>query len=355
MLPARYKVLTKGSLEGGFGTVVPVQDTYLRRIVLFKSMKDAANNDQLANEIRGLSRARSRHVVEIYDVIKDGSGTIQGVVIERLRGRDFVEFYKEAAADPVGYQKILYQVAAALRDVHAAGVIHRDIKLENFKESSAGIVKLFDFGISSPDGGYQTKNNKGTMVYAAPELYADNAVVTPEMDIYALGICAWTLATRSLPNVLFERPPQSTGRCPSIAASLPKSIHSEVIHLLDACLAPQPAARPTAKLLSDVLGRHLVRNQHRGAFVQGRNKVVELSAASPSVSLKIGDLGELHVEYNGLHFRVTQVNGSVRINNVDAKQGDVLHDACLLSFGARALGSGQVWVTFFSSHPEVVL
>lgn len=355
MLPARYKVLTKGGLAGGFGSVVPVQDTFLRRVVLYKSMKDAADNDQLGNEIRGLSRARSRHVIEIYDVIKDDAGEIQGVVIERLRGRDFVEFHKEAQNEPVGYQKILYQIATALRDIHAAGVTHRDLKLENFKESAAGIVKLFDFGISSADGGYKTKNNKGTLVYAAPELYVADAVITPEMDIYAFGVCAWALATSSLPKVLFEQPPQQTGTCPSIGLAVPQGVHPEVVQVLDACLSLAPQSRPSGKKLSEVLGRHLVRGQHRGVFVQGQAKVVELSAAEPAVTLKIGTHGEIRVEYDGLCFKVTKVAGSVRINNDDAQVGAVLHDACLLAFGPKSLGAGQVWVTFFSSHPEVVL
>jgi serine/threonine protein kinase len=157
-------------------------------------MQDSANNEQLQNEVQGLCKARSRHVVEVYDVITNEDGEITGVVIERLRGRDFSAFHKEAAGSPYLYIKILYQLACALRDLHAVGIVHRDLKIDNFKESAAGIVKLFDFGISSPDGGYKTKQNKGTLTYAAPELYVPGAMITPEMDIYALGICAWALA-----------------------------------------------------------------------------------------------------------------------------------------------------------------
>jgi serine/threonine protein kinase len=318
-------------------------------------MKEAADNDQLANEIRGLSRANSRHVIEIYDVIKDASGEIQGVIIERLRGRDFNDFFKEAPTDPFGYLKILYQIATALRDLHAAGVVHRDLKLANFKESHAGIVKLFDFGISSIEGGYKTKNNKGTLVYAAPELYVSNATITPEMDIYAFGVCAWALATNSMPPALLEQPPQSTAPCASLSTVWKNGVHPEIIHLLDLCVRANPAQRPTAKVLSQTLAKHLVRGRHRGVFVQGNAKVVELSASASSATLKTGLLGELRVEYDELVFKISHVSGSVRINNVDAHVGMMLHDACLLAFGDRSLGSKQVWVTFFSSHPEVVL
>lgn len=353
-LPARYKQVTKSVLAGGFGSVVALEDTFLRRVVLLKTMQDSSHNVQLQNEINGLCRARSRHVVEIYDVLKDDKGQILGVVIERLRGRDFSDFHKEAAGDPSGYLKVLYQIATALKDLHAAGIIHRDLKLENFKASSAGIVKLFDFGISSPDGGYQTQENKGTIYYAGPELYIAGATITPELDIYAFGVCAWKLAQEKLPSVLKEQPPQQTGKCPSISTAL-AGVHPEVVAAIDLCLDPDPKARPKAEKLSELLAQHLVRNRHRGLFVQGRTQVVELSSAQPAVSLKIGTLGELKVGYDGLLFKVTGVSGSVRINNSPVNVGDTLHDACLLSFGDKSLGSGQAWVTFFSSHPEVVL
>lgn len=354
-LPERYKPVSKGVIAGGFGAVIPLEDTYLRRVVLLKAMQDSANNAQLANEIRGLSLARSRHVVEIYDVVTNNSGEIEGVIIERLRGRDFHDFYLQAHASPHAYLKVLYQVSAALSDLHAAGIIHRDLKLDNFKESQSGVVKLFDFGISSPDGGYQTKENKGTLYYAAPELYVSDATITPEMDIYAFGVCAWALASKSLPSELKECPPQKSRRCPSIEEAMPNVLHPEVVALLDECLNPNPARRPKANELKEILAKHLVFNRHRGLFIQQQKQVVELSAAQPVVTIKIPTLGELRVEYDGLVFRVAGCTGSVRINNTAAYVGAVLHDACLLSFGDSSLGAKQQWVTFFSSHPGVVL
>jgi len=360
-LPTRYKALTKSVMAGGFGTVVPLEDMFLRRVVLLKVMQDAANNAQLRNELKGLCKAQSRHVVEVYDVITNINGEITGIVIERLRGRDFLAFHKEAAGNPQVYLKLIYQLACALRDLHAVGIIHRDLKLDNFKESAAGVVKLFDFGISSPDGGYRTKQNKGTLTYAAPELYVTGATITPEMDVYALGVCAWALAYSKFPAQLLERPPQTTGRVPSISTVMPTAgkqadgLHKEVIDILDACLDPQPTNRPSAEQISLMLARHLSRNKHRGLFVQGVVEVFELSAKHPSVMLKIGKLGRLKVTYDGLRFSIAEVEGSVSINNVPAAPGHMLHEACVLGFGDESLGAARQWVTFFSSHPEVLL
>lgn len=360
-LPPRYKTLTKSVLAGGFGAVIPLEDTFLRRVVLLKVIQDAANNAQLQNEVKGLCKARSRHVVEVYDVIANEKGKIAGIVIERLRGRDFSAFHKEAANNPQAYLKILYQLACALRDLHAVGIIHRDLKLDNFKESAAGVIKLFDFGISSPDGGYKTKQNKGTLTYAAPELYVPGATITPEMDIYALGVCAWALSSPNFPTQLLEKPPQTSGRVQSISTVMPTTgkhadgLHKDVVDLIDACLDPQPTNRPSADRICSVLAKHLSRNKHRGLFVQGIQKVFELSAKQPSVTLEIGTLGKLKVAYDGLRFSIAEVAGSVSINNVPAEPGHVLHEACVIAFGDASLGSARQWVTFFSSHPEVVL
>ena len=359
-LPPRYKALTKSVLAGGFGAVTPLEDTFLKRVVLLKMMQNAEHSVQLHNELKGLCKARSRHVVDIYDLIVDDQGRLEGVVIERLRGRDFSDFYKEAAGNPQLYLKILYQLACALRDIHAVGIVHRDLKLDNFKESAAGVVKLFDFGLSS-EGEYETRQNKGTLTYAAPELYVPNAAITPEMDVYALGVCAWALAHPKFPGELLERPPQTSGRAPSISTVMPTAdkhpngLHDEVIHILDACLDPLPDNRPSAAWISEVLARHLSRNKHRGLFVQGMTKVFELSEKHPKVTIGIGALGRLKVVYDGLQFLITEVEGAVSINNEQALAGHVLHEACVLGFGGVALGSGRQWVAFFSSHPEVVI
>ena len=356
ILPPRYRPLTASVIPGGFGSVQAMRDEFLDRTVLFKSMLDNANNGQLLNEIQGLSKARSRHVVEIYDVIFDGDGSIAGIIIELLGGRDYETFHQEAAASPHEYLRALYQIATALADLHAAGVVHRDLKLQNLKSSSSGVLKIFDFGIAVATEEYKTKANRGTYVYAGPELFVQGALIEPSLDVYALGVCAWTLAVAQLPQALLERPPQRSGRAPSLRAFWADTFPQEVYEILDRCLEPNPALRPPASEVRAALNRQLVRGRHRGLFVQGRAAVYELNAANANVGIKIGTYGEIRVEYtNGTEFKVANVIGDVYINNLRAKIGDVLHGACVLAFGGPDRGSDRAWVTFSSSHPEVVI
>ena len=341
--------------------MIPLEDTFLKRVVLLKIMQSSEHNLQLYNEIKGLCKARSMHVVDVYDIVYHDNGDVAGVIIERLRGRDFSEFYLEAYANPHLYLKVLYQLACALRDIHSVGIIHRDLKLDNFKESSSGIVKLYDFGLSSFGEDYKTRENKGTLVYAAPELYVGNVTISAEMDIYAFGVCAWALASKAFPFPLLECPPQSSSRAPSIKSVMPvaaegvNGIHDEVFEVLDACLSPHPEDRPNAYQLSVVLSESLTRNKHRGLFVQDEQKVFELSFQKPVVSLKIGSLGKLKISYDGLNFSVSEIEGAVSINNQIVESGYILPSSCVIGFGDESLGYYRQWVSFFSSHPEVVL
>jgi serine/threonine protein kinase len=355
ILPVRYQPITENVILGGFGSVQQVLDTFLGREVLFKSMQDKDNNSQLLNEIQGLSKARSRHVVEIYDVICDDHGSVIGIIIEMLNGRDYLKFHAEAKDNPLGYLLALYQIATGLSDLHAANVVHRDLKLDNLRESTSGILKLFDFGISVADLDYKTTNNRGTFVYAAPELFVQGTAITPEVDVYAFGACAWALASDTWPKELLERPPQTSARAPSIDSVMTGLLPHDVVDLIDSCLHPNPTQRPKSCNLRQRLARHIVRGHHKGIFVQGNNEIYELSNEKPIVKLKIGELGELKVEYDGLVFRIVEVFGSVFVNNHPAAAEMELHEACVLTFGAPNLGPRRQWVSFSSSHPEVIL
>src|SRR4249919_3751270 len=121
----RYEVAA-AHLAGGFGSVLQVRDRYLGRDVLYKCMQDPANNDQLLTEVAALTRVRSRHIIEIYDIDLDPRGQLVGIVIEKLAGRDYLEFYNEAAQNPEAFLKVVYQIACALADLHTVEIVHRD-------------------------------------------------------------------------------------------------------------------------------------------------------------------------------------------------------------------------------------
>ncbi|ENY5882221.1 TPA: serine/threonine-protein kinase [Salmonella enterica] len=356
MMANRYVDVGEDLQFGGFGEVRLLHDNFLGRKILCKSMSNPDNNDQLYNEIIALSKARSRHVVEIYDVLFDKNRNVSGIIIEYLDGRDFSKFYLEYENNPEEFLKILFQIASGLYDLHQAGITHRDMKLENIKASNAGVVKIFDFGISAITDDYITKNNRGTLIYAAPELYFENARISREMDIYAFGIIAWNLVTtqNNFDRALLDTPPHSKHKYQSIAHVCKNKLPEEIINLIDATLCPNPANRPTIEEIVPLLAKYLVIHKHKGIFTENARNVYELSSVQKGVKLKIAPLGEIDIYYDGLEFKITYVDGDVFINNMRPNVNTVLPNSCLLTFGAPHLRNRR-FMTFSSSHPEVVL
>lgn len=91
--------------------------------------------------------------------------------------------------------KFTQNIGQGIRAAHKIGVIHRDIKLDNFFVDEFGLYKLGDFNISKKTGAARTF--AGTQGYLAPEIYRAksdiDAVYTSQADIYSFGICIYQL------------------------------------------------------------------------------------------------------------------------------------------------------------------
>ena len=96
---------------------------------------------------------------------------------------------------------ILRQMAEALKAVHAAGYIHRDVCPGNYMVSpDGGVVKLIDFGLTVPAKPefMGPGNRTGKPNYMAPELVKRQAT-DHRLDVFAFGVSAYELMTAELP------------------------------------------------------------------------------------------------------------------------------------------------------------
>lgn len=351
-IPTRYEPLQR-PMRGGMSHVYICKDALLRRKVAVKFVDKPEDERRLLDEISALQNVRSKHVVQIYDVFRDENVPCYGIVLEYLEGPGLsISASEQERLDR--FVSILYQVASGLSDLHAQGIIHRDIKLDNIKEDGSGIVKIFDFGLARfSDINSETKGFAGTFGYAAPELYQDDATFTTAIDVYSFGILAWYLSGEALPPTLA---PLRQGNPPSFS-SLSLEIPPQICNLLDGALATEPTARPTIALLRGVLEAYLLRGSHKGLLVTS-NGVRTIDASHASVRLVLTDKSggndwAIGIHYNGFSFVIREVTGNILVNNRLVSVGESLPKSCVITLGGN--GDKRAFATFDISNPEVVL
>ncbi|WGS50114.1 serine/threonine protein kinase [Paraburkholderia sp. D15] len=350
-IPDRY-VSSGHAMSGGMGSVIVCQDTILERPVAIKFISSATHKRRMDDEVSALLKLRSKHVVQVYDVLQADVDEI-GIVQEFIDGKDLFQSH-QIPATATDYYRQLWQISAGISDIHDLGVIHRDIKPNNMKTDPEGVIKIFDFGLARDDGpSAKTKSFVGTRGFAAPELYANPFSFTKAVDTYAFGATAVYLATGGLPTDMLKQPP-ITGLV-SHLGSLPFMIADEITWLLDACIAPEPAKRPPMREVRDALARHILFDRHR-ALVVYQGKASVLGADNRSVSLSFGDIAKIAIRYDGLAFVVDSVSGEVQINNLVVVAGSTLPGACVVALGGNHRRSNERrFITFDISHPEIVL
>ncbi|MEU4656692.1 serine/threonine-protein kinase [Streptomyces sp. NPDC023723] len=238
--------------QGGMGRVWRAADEILDRPVAVKEMRmdgieaeDArTRRERVLREARATARIDHPHVVRVYDVVEEADRL--WIVMELVVGRSLEQIMaEEGPLSPRESARIGLGLVAALRQVHARGVLHRDIKPGNVLVESAGRrVVLTDFGIAAiQDAKALTMVGMlvGSPDYMAPERVSGRPQGPPS-DIWSLGatLCA-ALAGRSpfargttlatLHAVLYEEP-----ELPPAAGPLTP--------LLAALLEKEPAGRP---------------------------------------------------------------------------------------------------------------
>jgi serine/threonine protein kinase len=172
---------------------------------------------RLRAEARLLARLRHPNLVEVYDLGVTADGR-PWFAMPLLHGCDLRDLLSRRGPLPApAAASLLAQALDGLAQVHAAGFVHRDVKLENLFLETDGTVKVLDFGIAkiahaagatdpgaSPGGlGAEPAESAepaeppswaGTPRTMAPEQCAGGAV-DPRADLYAVGLALYELCT----------------------------------------------------------------------------------------------------------------------------------------------------------------
>ena len=351
-LPPRYAPLGE-SESGGMGDVIYCQDLQLLRLVAIKTIQNIDEINRLEDEISALTQLRSKHVVQVFDVITFDDGSF-GIVMEFIKGNDLFKI-SDLIQNPIALLKILWQISSGIADIHATGLIHRDIKPNNMKLDEEGIVKIFDFGLARNSGeDAKTVGFKGTMGFSAPEQYTnDELTFTSAIDVYAFGVMVVYLATGDIPKSLLKIPPASLP-ANYLSCSLLKEFPI-LTGILEGCLSNAPESRPRMSTVRDEISKYLLFNKHQAMAVY-QNKTYILNHNSPSIELGYGTIGTFKLRYNGLDFLFEDVAGEVFVNNMLVTSDKSIPGACVVAIGgAHRRPNERKYITFDVSNPEVTL
>lgn len=253
--PKHYELRTKLG-EGGFGEVYEAWDTQLHRSVAIKTIRHGGTaSTDLVREARLAASLRHAAFVKVYAVENDPAGPF--IVMELVHGRTLKQILQNGAIPVPTVLNWVAQVAEAMRDAHASGLVHGDIKPSNLMVEDAGPVRILDFGLALRHDALATEtvsrstqpsnsqtDPQGTIAYMAPERL-QGATPDPRADIYALGVILYELVC--------GRRPFATLHGLALAAALiqttsdgwdyPDGVATPLIGLIRAMTARQPEQR----------------------------------------------------------------------------------------------------------------
>ena len=197
--------------SGATATVYEAQDTQLERRVAVKVLHppgaaDAQARAAFQQEAQLAAGLHHPHLAQVYDAGMDDG--LPYIIMERLEGQSLGDRALAGKIPSTEVIAILLQVCDALIAAHAAGIIHRDLKLDNiflsdtFDDPPTPHVKLLDWGIAKVINRHVRQTAEGELVgtpqYLSPE-QARGAEVTPLSDVYSLGVVAYQLFLDRLP------------------------------------------------------------------------------------------------------------------------------------------------------------
>jgi serine/threonine-protein kinase len=201
----RYRIV-RCLREGGMGAVYECIHLATRKRRALKVMHPQilalpGMRERFEFEARATAEIESDHIVETFDAGVDEVTGTPFLVMELLRGDDLASIVQaHGAFTPKETLVLLSQAALALDQTHAAGIVHRDLKLENLflsaKDGGSTRLKVLDFGIAvgGPDAASLARGRvMGTPLFMAPEQASGGAPVGAAADLYALGHIAYAM------------------------------------------------------------------------------------------------------------------------------------------------------------------
>jgi TolB-like protein/Tfp pilus assembly protein PilF len=237
---------------GTFGEVFRAWDPQLEREVALKLLRgetsaDDPRSSRIAREGRMLARLRHPNVIAVHGAVVN-NGRI-GLWMELVRGATLEQLVQQRGPFSAREAALLgIDLCRALAAIHAAGLIHRDVKAQNVMREEGGRIVLMDLGTSresAEPGSHPLSDMAGTPLYLAPELF-EGAPASVRSDIYSLGVLLYRLVTGSFPVRATQMENLRAAHASGDAAPLRDAradLPTAFVRVVDRAIARDPEAR----------------------------------------------------------------------------------------------------------------
>jgi len=243
--------------EGGFAEVFEVRDKSSQSTFALKRLKLRGHEGRwVQTECQAFLAMDHPHVVRLMDVYESKSEL--ELVMEHMKGGElFDRVSKQVKYSDPEASGAMSQMLLAVSYLHENGIVHRDLKLQNFvyESETSSRLKLIDFGFSKVcvEKGMKMTERLGTRGYMAPEVLDQS--YTSKCDVWSLGVIAFVLVAGFTPfsnSSMSESAVEASIRSRTYQLkdqqriNLWEAVSREAKMFIDKLLTVEPAQRPTA-------------------------------------------------------------------------------------------------------------
>jgi len=234
-----YRVL-RALGHGGEGSVLLAFDPRLERHVALKHHRLPAPRlarRQALREARRCAAIDHPRVSRVYDLLASGRDLL--LVLQYVPGCDLDTALRDRRLSPAAAVAIAADVAAGLAAAHRQGVVHGDLKAGNVLIGDDGRAVLADFGVAVAVAGHA----RGVSASAWTPEHLRGEALDGRSDLFALGRLLYRMLSGFDPFAGDDDGRRlRTGEFPVLGPPLPPAL----VELVQALLAPEPAARPAS-------------------------------------------------------------------------------------------------------------
>ncbi|XP_056260651.1 hormonally up-regulated neu tumor-associated kinase homolog [Seriola aureovittata] len=217
-----------------------------------KARQDSYVLKNMKREPRIHQMVRHPHIVVLLETLETENSYY--MAMELCAGGDLMDrICERKRLEEREVRRYTRQILSAVEHLHKHGIVHRDLKIENFLLDEHNNIKIVDFGLSNTlkteSLSLELLNTQcGSPAYAAPELLAHRKY-GPKVDVWSIGVSMFAMLTGTLPftvepfNIKQLHQKMVNGEISSIPSDVSKGAVSFVLSLLE----PDPAKRPSVR------------------------------------------------------------------------------------------------------------